>query len=103
MYAVIKTGGQQFRVSEGDTLKIEKLTQEIGETVTFDEVMMVADGENVQVGAPLLASASVEAEIIKQGKHKKINIIKFRRRKHSMKRQGHRQLFTEIKINKIKV
>lgn len=103
MYAVIKTGGKQYRVAEGDTLKVEKLDTEIGKKVTFKEVLMVSDGESIQVGAPLVAKASVEAKVVAQGKGKKVHIIKFRRRKHSMKRQGHRQLFTEIQIGKIKV
>ena len=102
MYAVIKTGGKQYRVSEGETLKIEKLEVEPGKKVTFDEVLMVADGDQVQVGSPLVAKASVEAKVISQGKGKKVHILKFKRRKHSMKQQGHRQLFTEIQIGKIK-
>ena len=102
MYAVFKTGGKQYRVSEGETLKIEKLEVEPGKKVTFNEVLMIADGENVQVGSPLVKKASVEAKVISQGKGKKVNILKFKRRKHSMKQQGHRQLFTEIKIGKIK-
>ena len=102
MYAVFKTGGKQYRVSEGETLKIEKLEVEPGKKVTFNEVLMIADGENVQVGLPLVDKASVEAKVISQGKGKKVNILKFKRRKHSMKQQGHRQLFTEIQIGKIK-
>ncbi|SFV77493.1 LSU ribosomal protein L21p [hydrothermal vent metagenome] len=102
MYAVFKTGGQQFRVTEGTTLKVEKLEVEPGKTITFEEVLMVADGDNVQVGVPLVAKATVEAKVISQGKGKKVTIIKFRRRKHSMKTQGHRQLYTEIEITKIK-
>ena len=102
MYAVFKTGGKQYRVSEGETLKIEKLEVEPGKKVTFNDVLMIADGEKVQVGSPLVDKASVEAKVISQGKGKKINILKFKRRKNSMKQQGHRQLFTEIKIGKIK-
>ena len=102
MYAVFKTGGKQYRVSEGETLKIEKLEVEPGKKVTFNEVLMIADGENVQIGSPLVDKASVEAKVISQGKGKKVNILKFKRRKQSMKRQGHRQLFTEIQIGKIK-
>ena len=102
MYAVIKTGGKQYKVSEGETLKIEKLEVEPGKKGTFKEVLMIADGENVQVGSPLVKKASVEAKVISQGKSKKVNILKFKRRKNSMKRQGHRQLFTEIQIDKIK-
>ena len=102
MYAVIKTGGRQYKVSEGETLKIEKLEVEPGKKIIFNEVLMIADGENVQVGSPLVDKASVEAKVISQGKGKKVNILKFKRRKHSMKQQGHRQLFTEIQIGKIK-
>ena len=102
MYEVIKTGGKQYKVSEGETLKIEKLEVDPGKKVTFKEVLMVADGDNVQVGLPLVEKASVEAKVISQGKGKKLNILKFRRRKNSMKQQGHRQLFTEIEIGKIK-
>ena len=102
MYAVIKTGGKQYKVFEGETLKIEKLEVEPGKKVTFNEVLMITDGKNVQVGSPLVDKASVEAKVISQGKGKKVNILKFKRRKHSMKQQGHRQLFTEIKIGKIK-
>ena len=102
MYAVFKTGGKQYRVSEGETLKIEKLEVEPGKKVTFNEVLMIADGENVQVGSPLIEKASVEAKVVSQGKGKKVHILKFRRRKHSMKQQGHRQLYTEIQIDKIK-
>ena len=102
MYAVIKTGGKQYRVSEGETLKIEKLEVEPGKKVTFNEVLMIADGDNVQVGSPLVEKASVEAKVISQGKGKKVNNFKFKRRKQSMKHQCHRQLFTEIQIGKIK-
>ena len=103
MYAVFKTGGKQYRVSEGETLKIEKLELEPGKKVTFNEVLLIADGDNVQVGSPLVEKATVEAKVISQGKGKKVNILKFKRRKNSMKQQGHRQLFTEIQIGKIKV
>ena len=103
MYAVFKTGGKQYKVSEGETIKIEKLEVEPGKKVTFNEVLMIADGENVQVGSPHVEKAVVEAKVISQGKGKKVNILKFKRRKQYMKQQGHRQLFTEIKIGKIKV
>ena len=102
MYAVIKTGGKQYRVQEGDKLKVEKLEAEVGKKHTFNKVMMVGEGDKVTIGTPLVEKASVEAKIVAQGKGKKINIIKFRRRKHHLKRQGHRQLFTEIEIGKIK-
>lgn len=98
MYAVIKAGGKQHRVSEGETLKIEKIEQAAGEHVQFNEVLLLANGEEVTVGSPLVKDASVKAEVLKHGRSNKVNIIKFRRRKHSMKRQGHRQWFTEVKI-----
>ncbi|XKF15876.1 50S ribosomal protein L21 [Halomonas sp. BLK-85] len=101
MYAVIKSGGKQYRVEEGQTLKLEKLEIPTGETIEFDEVLLVAEGDDVTVGVPLVEGAKVSAEIVDHGRAKKINIIKFRRRKHSMKRQGHRQWFTEVKITGI--
>ncbi|KAA0445316.1 MAG: 50S ribosomal protein L21 [Candidatus Thioglobus sp.] len=101
MYAVIKTGGQQFKVEKGTTLKVEKLEIEPGKKITFDDILMIADGDKIQIGTPLVAKASVEAKVISQGKGKKVHILKFLRRKHSMKQQGHRQLFTEIEITKI--
>ncbi|EWH00138.1 50S ribosomal protein L21 [Halomonas sp. BC04] len=101
MYAVIKSGGKQYRVQEGQTLKLEKLEVPTGETIEFDQVLLVADGEDVTVGAPLVDGAKVAAEIVSHGRGEKIRIIKFRRRKHSMKRQGHRQWFTEVKITGI--
>lgn len=102
MYAVIKTGGKQYRVEEGDTLKIEKLEIGTGESVDFDEVLLVADGDTVTVGQPLISGAKVTAEVVEQGRHDKIRIIKFRRRKHFRKQQGHRQWFTAVKITGIK-
>lgn len=101
MYAVIKTGGKQYRVKEGDTLKIEQLTAEVGSNVDFSEVLMLTDGDKTTVGTPLIAHAIVHAEVLEQGRHKKVKIIKFRRRKHHLKRMGHRQNFTQIKITKI--
>jgi large subunit ribosomal protein L21 len=101
MYAVIKSGGKQYRVQEGQTLKLEKLEVPTGESVEFDEVLLVADGDDVKIGAPLVDGAKVAAEIVSHGRGEKIRIIKFRRRKHSMKRQGHRQWFTEVKITGI--
>ncbi len=102
MYAVIKSGGKQHRVVEGETLKLEKLEEETGATISFDDVLLVGEGESVKLGQPVVEGASVQAEIISHGRHKKIKIIKFRRRKHSMKRAGHRQWFTEVKITAIK-
>ncbi|MDP4534145.1 50S ribosomal protein L21 [Marinobacter salarius] len=101
MYAVIVSGGKQHRVKEGETLKLEKLEVETGGNVEFDRVLLIADGEKVQVGAPVVDGAKVTAEVVSHGRHDKIQIIKFRRRKHSMKHQGHRQWFTEVKITGI--
>lgn len=101
MYAVIVTGGKQYRVSEGDTLKVEKLVVEAGESVEFDKVLMAGEGDQVKVGAPYLKGGKVTAEVVSNGRGKKIEIIKFRRRKHSRTRQGHRQNFTQIRITGI--
>ncbi|MGM1052493.1 MAG: 50S ribosomal protein L21 [Pseudomonadota bacterium] len=101
MYAVIKSGGKQYRVQEGQTLKLEKIEVPTGESIDFDEVLLVGNDDEIQVGAPMVEGAKVSAEIIAHGRRDKITIIKFRRRKHSMKRQGHRQWFTEVKITGI--
>jgi large subunit ribosomal protein L21 len=101
MYAVIKTGGKQYRVSEGQTLKIEKLTGDVGGAVEFDRVLMVTDGENVKVGSPNVDGSKVTATIMAHGRGKKVNIIKFKRRKHHLKRMGHRQDYTEVQITGI--
>src|SRR3990167_645378 len=101
MYAVIKTGGKQYKVSEGQTLKIESLAIEQGEPVEFDEVLMIVDGDKVKVGTPFVNKAKVTAEVVTHGRGKKIRIIKFRRRKHHMKQMGHRQNYTEVKITGI--
>lgn len=101
MYAVIVTGGKQYKVAEGEFLKVEKLEIATGESVTFDRVLLVGNGDEVQIGAPVVDGAKVVAEVVAQGRHDKIRIIKFRRRKHHMKRQGHRQWYTEIKITGI--
>ncbi|HDK37542.1 MAG TPA: 50S ribosomal protein L21 [Thiolapillus brandeum] len=100
MYAVIQTGGKQYRVSEGMSLKVEKINAEEGSSVELDKVLMVADGDNVQVGAPYL-DGKVTATVKAHGKGKKVHIVKFRRRKHHLKRQGHRQQFTELEITGI--
>lgn len=103
MYAIIEAGGKQHRVTEGETLKLEKIKNvEAGGSVDFDRVLLVADGDNVKVGAPVVDGAKVSAEVLGHGRHDKIRIIKFRRRKHHMKRQGHRQWYTEVKITGIK-
>ncbi|WP_183165920.1 50S ribosomal protein L21 [Azomonas macrocytogenes] len=101
MYAVIVTGGKQYKVAEGEFLKIEKLEVGTGEPVVFDRVLLIGNGDDVKIGAPVLDGAKVTAEVVEQGRHDKIRIIKFRRRKHHMKRQGHRQWFTEVKITGI--
>ena len=101
MYAVIVSGGKQHRVKEGETLKLEKLEVETGGTIEFDRVLLVGNGDDIKVGVPVVDGAKVTAEVVDHGRHDKIQIIKFRRRKHSMKRQGHRQWFTEVKITGI--
>jgi large subunit ribosomal protein L21 len=101
MYAVIQTGGKQYRVCEGDTLKVEKLVAEAGAGVELDRVLMVADGDAVKVGKPYLVGGKVTATVKAHGRADKVHIVKFRRRKHHLKRQGHRQWFTEIQITGI--
>ena len=101
MYAVIKTGGKQYRVEPGNVLKVETLDAKVGATVNFEEVLMIADGDEVTVGTPTIASAKVVAEVIAHGRAKKVEIIKFRRRKHHQKRTGHRQNFTQVQIQNI--
>ena len=101
MYAVIQSGGKQHRVVEGETLKVELLKAETGSTITFDDVLMVVNGDSIQIGAPVVAGATVTAEVVGHGRHDKIRIIKMRRRKHYRKQQGHRQWFTELKITGI--
>lgn len=101
MYAVIQSGGKQHRVVEGETLKVELLKAETGATVTFDEVLMLVNGDNVKIGTPVVAGAKVVAEVVSHGRHDKIRIVKMRRRKHYRKQQGHRQWFTELKITSI--
>ncbi|MFO1351516.1 MAG: 50S ribosomal protein L21 [Gammaproteobacteria bacterium] len=101
MYAVIKTGGKQYRVSEGQTLKVEKLIANAGDTVDFTEVLMVTDGDRVTVGNPRVQGGKVTATVQSHGRADKIEIVKFRRRKHYRKQMGHRQHFTEVKITGI--
>ncbi|MFI2813076.1 MULTISPECIES: 50S ribosomal protein L21 [Microbulbifer] len=102
MYAVFESGGKQHRVEEGEVLRLEKLEVATGESIDFDKVLMVVDGDNVNIGAPLVNGAKVTAEVINHARGEKVRIIKFRRRKHSMTRQGHRQWYTEVKITGIK-
>ncbi len=101
MYAVIKTGGKQHRVSVGEALKVEKIEAETGAEIVIGEVLMVGEGDQVTIGAPLVNGASVKATVLTQGKGDKISIFKMRRRKHYRKSQGHRQLYTEIRIDSI--
>ncbi len=101
MYAVIVSGGKQYRVQEGETLKLEKLQAEAGANVEFDRVLLVGNGDDIKIGAPVVEGAKVSAEVVQHGRAKKVEIIKFKRRKHHMKRQGHRQWFTEVKITGI--
>jgi large subunit ribosomal protein L21 len=100
MYAVIESGGKQHRVIEGETLKLEKIEVPTGDTIEFDRVLMIG-GTGVKIGTPLVAGGKVSAEVIAHGRHKKIKIIKFNRRKHFRKETGHRQWFTEVKITGI--
>jgi large subunit ribosomal protein L21 len=102
MYAVIATGGKQYRVTKGETLRVEKLVGEEGSKVELDGVLMVADGDKISVGTPNLKTGSVTATIKSHGRGKKIEIIKFRRRKHSRTQAGHRQSYTEIEVTDIK-
>ena len=101
MYAVIQTGGKQHRVSEGDTLKVEKLAADEGAAVELDKVLLVADGNDIKVGAPYVEGGKVTATVKSHGRGKKVNIIKFKRRKQHLKRQGHRQWYTELQITGI--
>ena len=101
MYAVVESGGKQHRVSEGDVVKVELVDGEPGAEVVFDRVLMVADGDNVNVGAPYVNEGKVTAEVLRIDRAKKVRIIKFKRRKDYLKRQGHRQWFTEVKITGI--
>ncbi|HHV41801.1 MAG TPA: 50S ribosomal protein L21 [Clostridiaceae bacterium] len=101
MYAIIKTGGKQYKVQEGDELFIEKIEGEVGDKVVFDEVLAVSGTDGLKVGTPLLEEVTAEAEIINQGKHKKIRILKYKAKKQYRRRQGHRQPYTRVKITKI--
>jgi large subunit ribosomal protein L21 len=101
MYAVIQTGGKQYRVQPGETVQVEKLDAEVGKTVEFNEVLMVADGENVRLGTPHVAGVKVVAEVVDQDRDTKILVYKYRRRKAWHKKQGHRQPFTALKVTEI--
>ena len=101
MYAVIRTGGKQYKVEEGDVVLVEKLDAEVGASVSFD-VLMLCDGENVQVGRPTVSGASVKAEVLEHGKAKKVIVFKYKPKKNYRKKQGHRQPYTKVKITEVK-
>ena len=101
MYAVIKSGGKQYRVSSGEKVKVEQLPAEVGSQITIDQVLMVADGDKVSIGKPLVAGATVKATVVNHGRGDKVRIFKMRRRKHYKKQQGHRQNYTELQVDQI--
>ena len=101
MYAVIKSGGKQHRVEQGEVLDLEKLDAEAGETVNFSEVLMIGEGADLKIGAPFVEGGKVTAEVVEQGRAKKITVIKFHRRKHYRRQAGHRQSYTRVKITEI--
>jgi len=101
MYAVFSTGGKQYRASEGDVVRVEKLEADKGSTIELDQVLMVGEGEDVRIGSPVVDGGKVTAEVVDHGRGEKVRIVKFRRRKHSMKQMGHRQYYTDIKITGI--
>jgi large subunit ribosomal protein L21 len=101
MYAVIKTGGKQYKVAPGEKLKVEQIPADVGAQIVLDQVLMVGDGESIRVGQPVIAGATVNATVLAHGRGDKLQIFKMRRRKHYQKHQGHRQGFTELKIDGI--
>ena len=101
MYAIIKTGGKQYRVKAGEQLRVEALSADVGAAVSFDEVLMVGDGDGVKLGAPFVSGAKVKATVVSHGRGEKVRIFKLRRRKHYQKTQGHRQSYTELRIDDI--
>jgi large subunit ribosomal protein L21 len=101
MYAVVATGGKQYKVQKGEVLRIEKLDGQAGTAVSFDKVLMISDGETIKVGAPVLESATVSGHIVEQGKAKKVLVFKYKRRKRYRRTQGHRQQFTAVQIDQI--
>ncbi len=102
MYAIIKTGGKQYRVQTGAQLRVEALPAEVGAAVSFDQVLLVGEGDAVKIGAPFVAGAAVKATVVSHGRGEKVRIFKLRRRKHFQKSQGHRQSYTEVRIDDIK-
>ena len=103
MYAIVDSGGKQYKVQEGEILRVEKLAGEVGENVSFDNILMFSDGDNVNIGTPLLEDVAVSGHIVEQGKAKKIIVFKYKRRKRYRRKQGHRQQFTAVKIDSIKI
>ena len=101
MYAVIKTGGKQYRVAAGEKIMVEQIPADVGSEITLDQVFMVGEGESVKIGAPVVAGASVKETVVSHGRHDKVKIFKMRRRKHYQKHQGHRQNYTELRIEAI--
>ena len=101
MYAVIKTGGKQYKVAAGEKIKVEQIAADVGQEITIDQVLAIGAGADLKVGTPLVSGATVRATVVAHGKHDKVHIFKMRRRKHYQKRQGHRQAFTEIEISAV--
>ncbi|GIK85372.1 MAG: 50S ribosomal protein L21 [Burkholderiales bacterium] len=101
MYAVVKTGGKQYKVAPGEKLKVEQLPADVGAEVVLDQVLLVGEGENVRLGQPVVSGAAVKATVVAHGRHDKVKIFKMRRRKHYQKHQGHRQNYTELRIESI--
>jgi large subunit ribosomal protein L21 len=101
MYAVIKTGGKQYKVAAGEKIKVEQIAADVGQDIVIDQVLAVGNGADLKVGSPLVAGASVNATVVAQGKHDKVHIFKMRRRKHYKKSQGHRQAYTELQIKAV--
>ena len=101
MYAVIKTGGKQYRVASGDKIKVEQIAADIGQEITIDQVLALGTGSDLKIGAPLVSGATVTVKVVSHGKHDKVRIFKMRRRKHYQKHQGHRQQYTELQIGAI--
>jgi len=101
MYAVIKTGGKQYKVAAGEKIKVEQIAADVGQEIVIDQVLAVVDGSDFKIGAPLVAGAVVKATVVSHGRHDKVRIFKMRRRKHYQKRQGHRQNYTELQISAV--
>ncbi|AMA65169.1 50S ribosomal protein L21 [Candidatus Arsenophonus lipoptenae] len=98
MYAIFKNGGKQYKIREGEIIRLEKLNAKTGVIVEFDQILMIVDGNNIKIGTPTIKDAKITAEVVAHGREKKIKIIKFKRRKHSRKQKGHRQWFSDVKI-----